>query len=68
MLAICAVFVCDVRKPHNEKFGMSEFFGESHDVSIVDMREPRPSCVREASEQLELRRSVYQLTSLHYAE
>ena len=23
-------------------FGMSEFFGESHDVYIVDMREPRP--------------------------
>ena len=48
MLAICDVFVCDVRKPHDEKFGMSEFFGESHDVYIVDMREPRPQ-LREGS-------------------
>ena len=31
-----------------EKFGMSEFFGESHDVSIVDMSEPRPQ-LREGS-------------------
>ena len=39
---------------------MFEFLGESQDISIVDMREPH--------RQLELTRSVAQLTSLHYAE
>ena len=32
----------------DEKFGMSEFLGESHDVYIVDVREPRPQ-LREGS-------------------
>ena len=41
MFAIRKFFVCDVRKPHDENFGMPEILGIAMTYQLLTWREPR---------------------------
>ncbi|CAL8338149.1 unnamed protein product [Gadus morhua 'NCC'] len=54
--------------PTTKSLACHNFLGNRMTYPLLTGGNPTPSCVREPHEQLELTRSVYQLTSLHYAE
>ena len=54
--------------PTTKILACQSFLGNRMTYTLLTWGNHAPSCVREPHEQLELTRSVYQLTSLHYAE
>ena len=54
--------------PTTKSLACQNFLGNRMTYPLLTWGNPATSCVREPHEQLELTQSVYQLTSLHYAE